>query len=194
MSITYKQLIEINENMPKVPIKGKDYAQVNERVKAFRQLCPNGTITTEIIEMANGVVTMRATVMDEDGKILGTGLAQEKETSSFINKTSYIENCETSAVGRALGFVGVGVDGSMCSAEELVNAITNQDKGEETFNRQVAKEQAKTISIKEQEVLKNLCEQKGLDVTKTFPNGLSTITGQQYTEALTKLKKLKDKA
>jgi len=194
MSITYEQLVKVNETMPKVDIKGKSYAQVNDRVKAFRQLCPNGSITTEIIGMENGVVTMKATVIDEEGKILGTGLAQEKETSSFINKTSYIENCETSAVGRALGFAGIGVDGSMCSAEELVNAITNQDKSEQEFNRQVAKDQAKTISIKEQETLKNLCEQKGLDVTKTFPGGLSAITGQQYVEALNKLKKLKDKA
>lgn len=50
------------------------------------------------------------------------------------------------------------------------------------------------ISEKEQKVLASLCEQKGLDVTKTFPGGLSAITGQQYVEALNKLKKLKDKA
>lgn len=128
MSITWEKLVKVNKAIKPVDIKGKDYAQVNDRIKAFRELCPNGTITTDIIELANGVVTMKATVYDEEGKILGTGLAQEKESSSFINKTSYIENCETSAVGRALGFAGIGVDGSMCSAEELVNAITNQNK------------------------------------------------------------------
>lgn len=128
MSITWEKLVKVNKAIKPVDIKGKDYAQVNDRIKAFRELCPNGTITTDIIELANGVVTMKATVYDEEGKILGTGLAQEKESSSFINKTSYIENCETSAVGRALGFVGIGVDGSMSSAEELVNAIANQNK------------------------------------------------------------------
>lgn len=128
MSITWEKLVKVNKAIKPVDIKGKDYAQVNDRIKAFRELCPNGTITTDIIELANGVVTMKATVYDEEGKILGTGLAQEKESSSYINKTSYIENCETSAVGRALGFAGIGVDGSMCSAEELVNAITNQNK------------------------------------------------------------------
>lgn len=131
MSITWEKLVKVNKAIKPVDIKGKDYAQVNDRIKAFRELCPNGTITTDIIELANGVVTMKATVYDEEGKILGTGLAQEKESSSYINKTSYIENCETSAVGRALGFAGIGVDGSMCSAEELVNAITNQNKGPE---------------------------------------------------------------
>lgn len=128
MSITWEKLVKVNKAINPIDVKGKDYAQVNDRIKAFRELCPNGTITTDIIELANGVVTMKATVYDEEGKILGTGLAQEKESSSYINKTSYIENCETSAVGRALGFAGIGVDGSMCTAEELVNAITNQNK------------------------------------------------------------------
>ena len=59
--------------------------------------------------------------------LLGSGHAYEKESSSFINKTSYIENCETSAVGRALGMAGFGIDTSVCSAEELTNAINNQE-------------------------------------------------------------------
>ena len=52
--------------------------------------------------------------------------AYEKEGSTFINKTSYIENCETSAVGRALGFLGIGIDGSVASADEVKTAILNQ--------------------------------------------------------------------
>ena len=51
-----------------------------------------------------------------------------KENSSFINKTSYIENCETSAVGRALGMAGIGIDTAVASAEEVQNAINNQNK------------------------------------------------------------------
>lgn len=178
--ITYENLVEINEKMPKVPIKGKDYATVNDRVKAFRQLCPNGAITTDIVEFGDGIVTMKATVCDEEGRVLGTGLAQEKESSSYINKTSYIENCETSAVGRALGFVGIGVDGSMCSAEELVNAVNNQNNNQ-------------TITKKEAEVIKRMCNNKGLSVEETFPNGVENLTAQQYAEAVMKLGNLKDK-
>lgn len=126
--LTKENLQAANELIKTVSIKGKEYAQVPERVKAFRTICPGGQITTEIISLENGVVTMKATIIDESGRIISTGLAQEKETSSFINKTSFIENCETSAVGRALGFAGIGIDGSMASAEELVNAITNQGK------------------------------------------------------------------
>ena len=68
----------------------------------------------------------KASVYGNDNTPLGTGHAYEKESSSFINKTSYIENCETSAVGRALGMCGFGIDTSVCSAEELTNAINNQ--------------------------------------------------------------------
>jgi len=177
MSFTYEQLIKVNKGIKTVDIKGKDYAQVNDRVKAFRELCPNGAITTDILEMADGVVTMKATIYDEEGKVLGTGFAQEKESSSFINKTSFIENCETSAVGRALGFVGIGVDGSMCSAEELVNAITNQNKAPDK------------ITKVEQEVLKRMCEERGLNVKETFPNGIENLTGEQYAKAVKRLSK-----
>ena len=59
---------------------------------------------------------------------MGTGTAYEKEGSTFINKTSYIENAETSAVGRALGFCGFGIDTSVASYEEVTNAINNQPK------------------------------------------------------------------
>ena len=128
--MTYEQIVKANELLPKIDIKGKAYAAVPARIQAFRQLCPNGSIETEIISMENGVVTMKATAKDENGKVLGTGFAQEKETASYINKTSYIENCETSAVGRALGMLGIGSESNIASAEEMVNALVNQQKTE----------------------------------------------------------------
>ena len=81
MAITYEQLKAVNDTINKIDVKGKGYAQVNDRVKAYRQLCPMGTIKTDIIALENGVVTMMSTVMDEEGHVLGTGLAQEKESS-----------------------------------------------------------------------------------------------------------------
>jgi hypothetical protein len=126
MSITFEQIVKANESIRTTDIKGKDYAEVNQRIKAFRMIHPEGSINTEIISLENGIVTMRAIVSDCDGRILSTGHAQEKETSSFINKTSYIENCETSAVGRALGLCGIGIDTSVASYEEVANAIENQ--------------------------------------------------------------------
>ena len=125
--ITFEQIKKANESIRTIDVKGKEYAEVNQRIKAFRMCYPNGSISTEILSLADGIVTMRATVCNEDGQVLGTGTAQEKETSSFINKTSYIENCETSAVGRALGMCGFGIDTSVASAEEVQNAIRNQE-------------------------------------------------------------------
>lgn len=199
MSITWEKLVKVNKAIKPVDIKGKDYAQVNDRIKAFRELCPNGTITTDIIELANGVVTMKATVYDEEGKILGTGLAQEKESSSYINKTSYIENCETSAVGRALGFTGIGVDGSMCSAEELVNAITNQNK--EPVKKQKAQNGdpllAKIDAGQKAQIMAEL-ERTGIDISTVItPFGIKTLddmTVAGFMSTMNRFAKTKDKA
>ena len=123
--MTFKELQAVNATLGTLDVKGKAYVQVNERVKAFRQLYPEGTIQTELISDSDGVCTFKATVLVAD-LVLATGYAQEKESSSYINKTSYIENCETSAVGRALGFLGIGIDTSIASAEEVETAVRNQ--------------------------------------------------------------------
>lgn len=130
--MNFEQLAKANESIKTTDIKGKAYAEVNQRIKVFRMLFPDGFIRTEILSLADGICTMSATVGTyENGTehILGTGTAQEKESSSFINKTSYVENCETSAVGRALGMLGIGIDTSVASYEEVENAILNQKKG-----------------------------------------------------------------
>lgn len=202
MSITWEKLVKVNKAIKPVDIKGKDYAQVNDRIKAFRELCPNGTITTDIIELANGVVTMKATIYDEEGKILGTGLAQEKESSSYINKTSYIENCETSAVGRALGFAGIGVDGSMCSAEELVNAITNQNKEPEKKQKTQKAQSgdpllAKIDAEQKKQILAEM-ERTGIDISTVItPFGikkLDDMTVAGFMSTMNRFAKTKDKA
>lgn len=124
--MTYEHIAAANTVIKTTPIKGKEYAMVNERIKAFRMLYPNGSIKTYIENLENGMCLIRAVVEDELGRVLGTGHAYELEGSSNINKTSYIENCETSAVGRALAMCGFGIDISIASAEELEQAIANQ--------------------------------------------------------------------
>jgi hypothetical protein len=139
--INFKDISTANESIKTTDIKGKDYAEVNQRIKAFRMVYPQGGIATEILSLEDGIVVMKASVFDEDQKLIGTGTAYEKEGSTFINKTSYIENCETSAVGRALGMCGFGIDTSVCSAEELQNAILNQDNKKEAKPIKYATEQ-----------------------------------------------------
>ena len=120
-----------NASIKTTDLKGKSYAEVNQRVKAFRFVYPDGRIETEIVhlegEEGRRRILMRATCFDGEGRYLADGLAEEKESSTFINKTSFIENCQTSAIGRALGFAGFGIDVSIASAEEVENAIANQD-------------------------------------------------------------------
>lgn len=165
--ITSEGITKANAVMPKIPVKGKNYAMVPARVQAFRMMCPDGYIGTEIVDMHDGVVTMQATVKDENGKVLATGFAQEKETSSYINKTSYIENCETSAVGRALGMLGLGSDEQMASAEELCNAITQQTeqkpKGQIDEDAKFAAQAFATINkvYKSPEKLRSIAEHYG---------------------------------
>lgn len=124
--ITAEAIQTASKAIVKLDVKGKNYSPVAGRIQAFRSICPEGSITTEIVALEDGVVTMKTTVTDETGRILATGFAQEKESSSYINKTSYIENAETSAVGRALGMLGIGSEESIASAEELANAVNNQ--------------------------------------------------------------------
>lgn len=113
-------------NLKTVDIKGKAYVEVNERIRYFRERFPKGRILTEIVSIENGVCIFKAEVYNEND-LVAVGHAYEKEGSTFINKTSYIENCETSAIGRALGVLGIGIDASVASALEVANAIENQN-------------------------------------------------------------------
>lgn len=114
------------EKFNTVNLKGKEYVMVNDRILAFKKLYPSWAIVTELVKLSEGMCVIKATILNEDGEPMATGHAYEKEGSSFINKTSYIENCETSAVGRALGLLGIGIETSIASAEEVANAIKQQ--------------------------------------------------------------------
>lgn len=135
--ISFEDIKKANETINTTNIKGKEYAEVNQRIKAFRMVYPEGSIETELLSNENGICIFKASVWNGD-IILGEGTAYEKENSSFINKTSYIENCETSAVGRALGMAGFGIDTSVASAEEVANAIQQQDQDKIIDNKLVS--------------------------------------------------------
>lgn len=124
----YQQIKAVNDEIETVDIKGKEYAEVAQRVTAFRKIEPNGTILTEMIYNENGTCIFKAAIIDGDGKTLAVGHACEREGVGSINKLSHIENCETSAVGRALGFCGIGSAASIASADEVKNATETLDE------------------------------------------------------------------
>ena len=201
--MTFEELQRANAQIRTTNIKGKEYAEVNQRIKAFRMCYPEGTIETTLLSDENGVCIMSARVGYYDKetgafRILGTGTAYEKETSSYINKTSYIENCETSAVGRALGMAGFGIDTSVASYEEVSNAIAQQEadkqpkkaKGQNSTPETVeARETASgRITEKEWKNLQAVCKEKGKDpreLLRLFGYMVpSEVTGEDYTKML----------
>lgn len=155
--ITYENIQQANESIQTTDIKGKQYAEVPQRIKAFRMLYPEGFIISEMLSNEDGVCIFQTKVgyYREDGEpvVLATGTAYEKEGSSFINKTSYIENCETSSTGRALGLLGLlGADAtSVASAEEVQNA-------------QLQQVEQSTVSATKVKVLEKMCKADGVDI------------------------------
>ena len=109
-------------------IRGKQYVEVNERIKFFRQEdeYKNWTISTEFTALDSEMCVCKCIIADKDQRVIATGHAHEERSGSHINKTSYVENCETSAIGRALAMMGIGIDTSIASANEVNDAIAKQ--------------------------------------------------------------------
>lgn len=148
--LNYEALEKVSRNLDAIEMEdGKRYVTVSQRVKGFRQLLPSGSIQTKILKLSNGECIMQATIYDEEGRTLSTGIACEVEGSSSINATSYIENCETSAVGRALAMLGIGSETSISSYDEVRDA--KETRGEITVNSSIAptKEQIKAQEDKD---------------------------------------------
>lgn len=116
-------------NLPTIDIKGKEYVMVKDRLIAFNEMYPNGSIVTEKTELDTRV-EFKATVTPDVEKPtrIFTGHSQAVWGDGYINKTSALENAETSAVGRALAMMGIGVIESIASADEVIKA-QNADKG-----------------------------------------------------------------
>ena len=114
-------------------IRGKQYVEVNERIKFFRQeeQYKNWSLITEFTVLDSEQCVCKASIADTEHRIIATGHAHEVQGSSNINKTSYVENCETSAVGRALAMLGIGIDTSIASANEVSDAIAKQEASEQ---------------------------------------------------------------
>lgn len=115
----------------------EDYITVNERILKFYKLYPTGRIITEIVSWEDGVIVMKAYAYrnQEDKEPSATGHTYEKEGSSYINKTSALENAESSVVGRCLANLGLEIKRGIASKEEMQNAIQQQDdlKNEDKF-------------------------------------------------------------
>jgi len=115
--------------MKTINIKGKNYITVNERLKHFRTepTFDGWQINEQLVHIDEKEGIFKVTICDTKGVEMASAHSQEYRDSSYINKTSFVENGFTSALGRALGYLGIGIDTSIASANEVQNAVKNQD-------------------------------------------------------------------
>lgn len=129
-----------------IDFKGKPYVQVSDRVLYFNETYDKGSITTELVSSPqDDMVVVKATIKPVEGENRAfTGYSQATWDDGYINKTSALENAETSAVGRALAFMGIGVIESIASADEINKAQTQppKKKATEKMTSEQAKERA----------------------------------------------------
>lgn len=160
----YKDIEKVNQEIKKTDIKGKQYAEVSERILAFRKLNPNGKIITEIIDKTENDVTIKAIIYDENEKELATGYASEVKKGT-VNSISMLENCETSAIGRALGFCGFGIDNGIASGQDMqkVEEFKKKNRKEEIYINMFINynEAVKIVKIS----INELCRKQGIVVT-----------------------------
>lgn len=188
--------------MKTIKIHGKDYVEVKERVKYFRENYKDYSLTTDIIDFKeieiNGkvklMVTMKSTVKDINGREISNGHAYEIKDSTHINKTSFIENCETSANGRALANLGIMIDDSIASADEVKMAIEVQENIKKTKSVKVKLSKDKFDAMKKaiKEGKKDIVKKKMLNyiLTKkqeTVLNGLLEEKITTVTDIMDKL-------
>lgn len=162
-----------------IDIKGKQYVLVSDRIIYFNETYPQGSIVTELISAPDApMVVMKATVrptvrIDSGGNQIGrefTGWSQAKWGDGFINKASALENCETSAVGRALAMMGIGVIDSIASVDEINKA-------------QTAKPVDSSLLDAKQRVYKAF-KAKGVTDTATMKQAIETALGRPDIESV----------
>lgn len=172
-----------------VNIHGKEYETVASRVHRFKSDFTSLAIITELLERDDSTVVMKASIIDPDGRVLATGHAEENRQASTINRTSALENCETSAIGRALASFGLAGT-EFATADEVAQAIKQQgaenapktltgdatDKQKETIHRHLT-----AIGIVSEEQSGYLIETYGVEIPLT-KEGASFVIGELFND------------
>jgi hypothetical protein len=175
----------MSKELKTVNIRGKEYVQVDERLRHFNAEYENGRIETEVCfqdQYVRCVARVWPDVKNEARYF--TGHAEEDRTQGPINKTSAVENCETSAVGRALGMLGIGLIGGVATADEVSGAIEKQSTS------------GKNMSAKQKNWIKRMYEKLGKTedeyaqwINKQFAKHPSKLTSQEASAVIEKLNK-----
>ena len=158
-----------------ISIHGKEYIMVHERIALIHKAYDgNVSIVNEIVKDTEECVIFKSTVtvIKEDGlECKYTGFAQEVKNSTQINTTSPYENCETSAVGRAIGMASIGIDTGMATGNEVINAKSQEDK---------------PITPGQLKYLESLCEEHKIDIKQFDLNDMTLADASTTIDAILK--------
>ena len=178
--------------------KGKEYTEVKDRLIAFADEFPQASIQTELVsvnqiidsptgETCNEYV-VKATVIPnpiQEPEWFYVGHAAERDNTGFVNKTSALENGETSAVGRALAFAGFGGDFAIASKEEVDNAKAKQKQINPTIKSLEAMDKLANSGILSDENVLRYKQKRGAGF---FDTKRKVQQSTEYFESLTKNK------
>lgn len=117
----------MTNTLPTIDIKGKSYVMVKDRILAFNETYTNGSIQTELVSAPEATTIIVKAIVTPDVKNptrVFVDYSQAVIGEGYINKTAALENASTSAVGRALAYMGIGVIESIASADEVHKAMT----------------------------------------------------------------------
>jgi hypothetical protein len=160
-----------------IDFKGKKYVLVSDRVLYFNETYKEGSITTELISKPeDDLVVMKATVKPNDKQTF-TAYSQATWGEGYINKTSALENAETSAVGRALAFMGIGVIESIASADEINKAQTQPSKPSQKPQNALSNAKQAILEVSDIEELETIEKQikASTKLTKEEKDGLKEV-------------------
>ena len=177
---TMALVAELNASHGVTQRGGKKYTQVVHRMEAFRQM--HGTdfgVDTHILVDDTVRVVVKATIHNMDGTIVGSGMAEEIRGQGNVNKTSALENCETSAIGRALASLGLA-GGEYASVDEVDAAHRKQ----ETINENVIELQ------RQAETWLPEFDKKGFDdwMNSEFTKKWMQVAGREHPEIYQEIK------
>lgn len=156
--------MENKQDLPTIDIKGKQYVLVKDRILAFNEYYPNGSITTELISPVDSkTVVMKATVIpdvknparcfsDYSQAVIGQGM---------VNTTAAMENASTSACGRALAYLGIGIIESVASADEMTKALNEEKSDDEPFTREKVSDEKRECLVHEVSMQQEISSKTG---------------------------------
>jgi hypothetical protein len=151
-----------------------NYEPVANRISTFWKLHPAGRIITEIKLINETEVVVQASVFTdrEDARPASVDWAHETRGSSNINRSSFLENCSTSAIGRALATLGLSTSKNRASREEMIKATRESRNFIEEASEAAANKDLETLRVIYATAVKSQVDNDVLEAIKSLADSL----------------------